>query len=490
MKKIINMFFCLIMVFSIVNTSCIFVYAEESVESWSYDTKTNTLTISGIGETHGFIDADKTYFYDVENLIIKDGVTIIGEDAFFKCENLKSVKFPDSLVTIKSNAFRDTGLTEVTIPKNVSLIKDCAFSTESLEIINMYAKNVDCSSLAFWNTSVYKVNIDNLSNWCSHHFSLSSSNPLEYADLYLDDEIVTDLIIPYGVKNINVCAFRSCRSIESVRFSSTVEKIEANSFRSCSNLKTVYIPHNVKYIAYTAFSYNNNLKDIYYEGTKEEFINLFSQEPSLSMYTIVHYLNDHEHNFEAINVVAPKCNTTGYTKYECTICGDQYRGDITDKLGHDFELYTVISPSCTDDETEIYLCSRKGCTVSYSSPILNSALGHEYVTQIIQPTHTDDGYIRYSCLRCSDAYIIYPEELKSTGHDYNNYVSANNGIITYACSCENVTITKSVDEIIDMWNVDFINDSADKCPQLDVIQDGIINAKDYAKLNHIKNFGY
>ena len=78
--------------------------------------------------------------------------------------------------------------------------------------------------------------------------------PLYYgASLYLNGTLVTDLVIPDGVKLVNAYAFNGCDSIKSVTFPAGVEVIPADSFTECDNLKKVVIPSGTTQIASNAF---------------------------------------------------------------------------------------------------------------------------------------------------------------------------------------------------------------------------------------------
>lgn len=60
-------------------------------------------------------------------VVIPNGVTEIGKNAFKGCSKLKHVTIPESVQTIGERAFSDCGLTEVTIPGGVSKIGKWAF---------------------------------------------------------------------------------------------------------------------------------------------------------------------------------------------------------------------------------------------------------------------------------------------------------------------------------------------------------------------------
>ncbi len=69
--------------------------------------------------------------------------------------------------------------------------------------------------------------------------------------------------------------------IKEVTISYGITGIGAGSFKNCLNLETVYIPSTVVRIGAGAFDGCYNLKNVYYEGTEEDFRNLFPQAESI-----------------------------------------------------------------------------------------------------------------------------------------------------------------------------------------------------------------
>ena len=116
-----------------------------------------TLTISGSGAMDDFdppnsrisfyISPWDEYSKEIKTVIVEEGITTIGNNAFYIYENISKVVFPDSVTSIGPETFYYcTGLTSITIPDSVISIGDLAFSEcDSLESIFFPAGNDDLS---------------------------------------------------------------------------------------------------------------------------------------------------------------------------------------------------------------------------------------------------------------------------------------------------------------------------------------------------------
>ncbi len=111
---------------------------ETSGVTWSYDSATKTLYIKGSGPMEDYASDNsssanlirpwKEYVSEIENLVIDNGITTIGDMAFASVKGLTSVTIPDSVISIGSSAFAASGLSgTITIPNSVTTIKAAAF---------------------------------------------------------------------------------------------------------------------------------------------------------------------------------------------------------------------------------------------------------------------------------------------------------------------------------------------------------------------------
>ena len=209
MKKVISLFLSVAMLLSIVSVVDFSAFADVQTGScgdnvtYSLDTSTGVLTISGTGEMTDSPFRQNFNFNIIKSVIIKNGVTSISDYAFADCSSLASVTIPNSVTNIGDGAFKWSGITNITIPDSVTSIGDGAFE------------------------------------WSG----------------------ITNITIPDSVTNIGICTFFFCKKLNFVSIPNSVTSIGSEAFYGTS-LTSIKIPDSVTSIGDSAFAGCENLKNI------------------------------------------------------------------------------------------------------------------------------------------------------------------------------------------------------------------------------------
>ena len=180
----------------------------------------NTYSVVGIGRSKSFEDnpQDVTIPAEYEGL----PVTRIGEGAF--------IDFP-----IKT----------LTLPESITLYGAGAFSGCNIERIN-YSGSI--------------------AQWCNIYFADQRANPLScvLGGLYIDEQMVVDLIIPNEVTTIGHYAFSGYKQLKKVDLGTGVTTIGAYAFNGCNGrLLTVIIGENVTELGFSPFANCYRITEVY-----------------------------------------------------------------------------------------------------------------------------------------------------------------------------------------------------------------------------------
>ena len=261
------------------------------------------LTSITIGNSVTSIEERAFAYCDVlTSVTIGDSVTSIGEQAFYDCDGLTSITIPDSVTSIGRNAFYDCdGLTSITIPDSVTSIGYSAFENcSSLTSVTIgdnvtsigYRAFRDCSSLtsitipdsvtsigdyAFYHCSkLTSVYITDIAAWCNIKFEDYYANPLYCADnLYVNNKLITELVIPEGVTSINENVFRGFGGFNRLVLPKSMSVVSDYAFYGCKGLKTVMIPETVYEINKYAFDGCSALSVVEYGGSEAEWSDVY-----------------------------------------------------------------------------------------------------------------------------------------------------------------------------------------------------------------------
>lgn len=126
--------------------SVVFAFADDV--SWNYDSNTNTLYIFGSGNmddySSPFMTPWSNYLPTVENLVVEEGVTSVGNNALSGASLLNSVTLADTVTSIGTSSFAScSSLMELTFSTNVISIGDKSFSVDGMNdktgfVLNTY----------------------------------------------------------------------------------------------------------------------------------------------------------------------------------------------------------------------------------------------------------------------------------------------------------------------------------------------------------------
>ncbi len=200
------------------------------------------------------------------------------------------------------------------------------------------------------------------------------------------------------------------------------------------------------------------------------------------------------HNYNG-SVTNPTCGTGGYTTYSCENCSNEYTGDFTEPtymhtyehacdtscnicgenrvIQHEYETEVII-PTCTEDGCTTHICTVCGNTY-FSDEI--PALGHEYTYVVKEAICIEEGYTTYTCENCGHTYVdnytdatgvhIYENGICTecnsyleSDHDYTD--SLDKTWMIYHQGAGRITITFSAETFVeDGWDFIYIYDAND-----------------------------
>ena len=181
-------------------------------------------------------DSDREWYpytINITSIIIKDGVTHIGKNAFMSISNNNlTVTIPTSVTNIGDYAFKRSGLTSITIPASVTSIGKNAFSNCK----NLMSVTIPASVTRIGSSAFAACNSLATVTFASESSQLKTIGNCAFEGC----GNLTSVTIPNGVTSIGSGAFISS-GLMSVSIPASMTSIGASAFCSCTSLASVTI---------------------------------------------------------------------------------------------------------------------------------------------------------------------------------------------------------------------------------------------------------
>lgn len=352
---------------------------------------------------------------------------------------------------------------------------------------------------AFANNEItYNYNADTATLTISGSGNMDNYTQDNYtsAPWYIHKDEIRHIVISNGISHIGSFSFCFENNLEDVSLPDTLKSIGTAAFAGNDKLLNITVHDNVEEIGANAFGYNNQMKLT--EGfTASCTLNSYAQQ-----YCVANYIafdtpfSETNTDTAVITSANQQCMWSFVPKTDGVITF--YSTGNRDTLGliYDADNYVYNSSfdimkksavvsgddqgddinfkiSCQVTAGKRYYLSAKFKNISISNGSFNvytqfECINHIYEkTILLEPTCDIDGMAEFTCSVCGDSY---QSRLYALGHEYQ-LSDFKNGMAKIQCTRCN-----------DKYSIAFIDYINKHNPVIDVVQDGVINAKDYAQL--------
>lgn len=299
------------------------------------------LTVSGTGNMQNWTGSvtspwsHRDYRELVVKATIEDGVTSVGDYAFYFCSYLADLTVGNDVAYIGNSAFQScVFLTSVTLPDTVLSIGDYAFySCSHLESIDLGSRLTSIGTDAFYFcASLKSVSIPSTTVYIGEHpfrscTSLTSIEVDESNTAYcdIDKNLYTkdgksliqyalakdsaEFSVPYGVVSIEAYAFYGNDYLKDVFFPGSLISIGECAFSNCDRLSKLSIPSSTTEIAHDAFFNSQAIAWISVDESNPSYTSFGGNLYTKDLKTIVLY-------------AMGKTDTSFYIPYGVTNIGD------------------------------------------------------------------------------------------------------------------------------------------------------------------------
>ncbi len=231
----------------------------------------------------------------VKTVIISEGVTSIGQYAFYSCESLKNLTIPSSVKTIGNNAFnRCTSLESAIIPKGVKKIgNDAFFACTALTSATIPSSVETIGDAVFsYCKSLPEIIVEEGNAQYKDIDGVLFTKDGKQLICYPAGKVDTSYIIPNSVETIGVMAFYECKLLTSVTMPNSVTKIGEGAFWCGAVPDVYYIGSEVEWNKITIYEFNE--ARIHYTGEtltvkkvwQDNKNSSLRSKPTLVLYTV------------------------------------------------------------------------------------------------------------------------------------------------------------------------------------------------------------
>lgn len=197
--------------------------------TWVLDGDTGTLTVTGTGAIPSYRSGESPWYAyreSIRSIVVSEGITEVGERAFYWSTNCTSVTLPSTLTAIREYGFNNLrALQQITLPENLKIIEHCAFSEcPGLKSITLPDSVTTVESSAF-------SNCPGLTS-----AKLSAGMRTVPSSMFFNDPNLQTVEIPEGITTIENTAF-SGTGLRSFHFPATLTKLGSSVFGGCTKLR-------------------------------------------------------------------------------------------------------------------------------------------------------------------------------------------------------------------------------------------------------------
>ena len=223
-------------------------------------------------------------YEDIVSIVIPEGVTSIGDQAFYSCLSLTNISLPNSLTSIGESALHNCNkLPSIKLPDNITSIGESALSNclsltsieipKSITVLPYYVLG-NCKSLTEVKLPDTLTTIgSNAFHSCKSLKTITIPNSVttisDYAFAYCSS--LTTIVIPDTVTSMGGSIFQSCSSLKNITLPANITSLNAYMFSNCTLLESITIPKNIKTIEYKTFYNCSSLQNITFKNTVEQW---------------------------------------------------------------------------------------------------------------------------------------------------------------------------------------------------------------------------